>query len=203
MSDITENISQEETLQTDETQNTNIEEDTTSTEQEETTLDESTDTLEDETNEEETTLDESTDTLEDETNEEETTLDESADASEDETNEEETTLNESTDELEIEEDGEETTAETVAETTFFNSGTTFLALSSFQLIISILLIGVVLQQQAKLSNSFSSSGESSMIETDSYWKKNKGRSKEGKLARLTVILAVIFFITTFILGFMQ
>ena len=187
MSDITENISQEETLQTDETQNTNIEEDTISTEQEETTG----------------TTDESTDTLEDETNEEETTLDESADASEDETNEEETTLNESTDELEIEEDGEETTAETVAETTFFNSGTTFLALSSFQLIISILLIGVVLQQQAKLSNSFSSSGESNMIETDSYWKKNKGRSKEGKLARLTVILAVIFFITTFILGFMQ
>ncbi len=36
--------------------------------------------------------------------------------------------------------------------------------------------------------------------TDNFYEKNKGRTKEGKLKRWTIILAIIFAILTIVLG---
>ncbi|MDE6181811.1 MAG: preprotein translocase subunit SecG [Eubacteriales bacterium] len=75
----------------------------------------------------------------------------------------------------------------------------FMGLSILQCIVAFLLIVVVLQQ-SKTASPITSSGSA---DTNSYWSKNKGRSKEGKLARLTIILGVIFFIVTLVLGFIK
>ncbi|WP_317366722.1 preprotein translocase subunit SecG [uncultured Tyzzerella sp.] len=77
----------------------------------------------------------------------------------------------------------------------------FIGLSVIQCIVAFLLIVVVLQQSKSASGITSSSivgGDS-----QSYWNQNKGRSKESKLARLTIILGVIFFIVTIALGFVR
>lgn len=79
----------------------------------------------------------------------------------------------------------------------------FIGLSILQCVIAFMLIVVVLQQSKTASAMASSALSGVSAETDSYWNKNKGRSKEGKLARMTVILGVIFFILTLILGFLK
>ena len=77
----------------------------------------------------------------------------------------------------------------------------FIGLSILQCVIAFMLIIVVLQQSKSASSITSSAivGGSS----DSYWNKNKGRSKEGKLAKITIGLSVIFFIVTISLGFIK
>jgi len=57
------------------------------------------------------------------------------------------------------------------------------------MIICIALMVVVLMQESKDSGLGSLSGE-----VDSFVRKNRGRTKEGKLVRITTILGVLFFV---------
>lgn len=77
----------------------------------------------------------------------------------------------------------------------------FIGLSALQCVIAFFLIVVVLQQ-SKTASSITSSAIIGGSD-QSYWNKNKGRSKESKLAKMTVILGVIFFIVTITLGFVK
>ena len=61
-------------------------------------------------------------------------------------------------------------------------------------IVSIILSIVVLMQEGKQE------GLGSLASTDTYWSKNKGRSKEGALKKFTTVLAVIFFILALLLN---
>ncbi len=56
------------------------------------------------------------------------------------------------------------------------------------IIVCIVLIAVILMQDSKNSGFGSLSGQ-----VDSYVSKNRGRTKEGKLERYTVILGILFF----------
>ena len=56
------------------------------------------------------------------------------------------------------------------------------------IIVCLALIAVVLSQESKTSGFGSLSGQ-----VDSYVRKNRGRTREGKLERATVVLAVFFF----------
>lgn len=64
-------------------------------------------------------------------------------------------------------------------------------------IVSIILSIVVLMQEGKQEGLGSLAGGAS---TDTYWSKNKGRSKEGALKKCTTVLAVIFFILALLLN---
>ena len=64
-------------------------------------------------------------------------------------------------------------------------------------IVSIILSIVVLMQEGKQEGLGSLAGGAS---TDTYWSKNKGRSKEGALKKSTTVLAVIFFILALLLN---
>lgn len=77
----------------------------------------------------------------------------------------------------------------------------FIGVSVIQCVIAIAVIVVVLQQ----SKTASSITSSNLIGTSNktYWDKNKGRSKESKLAKLTVILGILFFIVSFALSFVK
>ena len=63
-------------------------------------------------------------------------------------------------------------------------------------IISIVLIVIVLMQEGK------SAGLTGSINgmADTYWGKNKGRSMEGKLEKLTKIFVVLFFVIAIVLN---
>lgn len=66
------------------------------------------------------------------------------------------------------------------------------------IIICVLLVILVMMQESKsegLSGTMSGMGES-------YWSKNKGRSREGNLMKWTAILAVVFLVLTVILNIM-
>ncbi|MDD6332727.1 MAG: preprotein translocase subunit SecG [Clostridium sp.] len=58
------------------------------------------------------------------------------------------------------------------------------------MLISVVMAVFVLSQEGK-SNGLSSSIGGGSSET--YWSKNKGRSKEAKLVTITTVLAVLFF----------
>lgn len=64
-------------------------------------------------------------------------------------------------------------------------------------IVSIILSIVVLMQEGKQEGLGSLAGGAS---TDTYWSKNKGRSKEGALKKFTTVLVVIFFILALLLN---
>lgn len=102
-----------------------------------------------------------------------------------------------------EEKTETTTSTTTAQEMPTKTGMSipFISLSILQCVIAFMLIVVVLQQ----SKSASSITSSSIVggASDSYWNKNKGRSKEGKLAKMTIVLGIIFFIITISLGFIK
>lgn len=78
----------------------------------------------------------------------------------------------------------------------------YIGLSVLQCVIAFFLIVVVLQQ-SKSASGMTSSTIVGSGDNQSYWSQNKGRSKESKLARTTVILGVIFFIVTIALGFVR
>ena len=63
---------------------------------------------------------------------------------------------------------------------------------------SIALAAIILLQQGKDQGLGAIAG--SMQTTDSYWGKNKGRSKEEKMKKITRVLAVIFFALAVILN---
>ncbi|WP_250278621.1 preprotein translocase subunit SecG [[Clostridium] colinum] len=96
----------------------------------------------------------------------------------------------------------ETTTMTQADTSVSNMSVPFIGLSVIQCVVAFLLIAVVLQQ-SKSASSITSSAIVGNGDNQSYWNQNKGRSKESKLAKMTVILGVIFFIVTISLGFVR
>ncbi|MDO4622346.1 MAG: preprotein translocase subunit SecG [Eubacteriales bacterium] len=59
------------------------------------------------------------------------------------------------------------------------------------------LVVVVLMQEGKDRGLGALAGVSN---TDTYWSKNKGRSREGKLKRITCALAVIFVVLAVVLN---
>lgn len=63
------------------------------------------------------------------------------------------------------------------------------------IILCIALTILVLMQEGKAAGLGAISGAA-----ESYWGKNKGRSMEGTLVRLTKILAVVFFILAVVLN---
>lgn len=64
-------------------------------------------------------------------------------------------------------------------------------------IISILLTIIVLMQEGKSEGLGSLGGGAS---SDTYWSKNKSRSVEGALEKITKVLAVLFFVLSFLLN---
>lgn len=83
-----------------------------------------------------------------------------------------------------------------------NMSIPFIGLSIIQCVIALFLIVVVLQQ-SKSASSITSSAIVGGSDNNSYWNQNKGRSKESKLAKMTVILGIIFFVVTISLGFVK
>ena len=68
-------------------------------------------------------------------------------------------------------------------------------LTVIYILICIALVVVVLMQEGK------SAGLSGAINgiADTYWGKNKGRSVEGLLGKLTIVLAVLFIVISLVL----
>lgn len=58
-----------------------------------------------------------------------------------------------------------------------------------------MIIAICLQEGKSAGLSGSISGGS-----DTYWSKNKGRSKEGKLEKITIIVTIVFFVAAILLN---
>lgn len=63
------------------------------------------------------------------------------------------------------------------------------------IIVSIALAGIVLMQEGKSAGLGSIAGAA-----ESYWGKNKGRSMEGMLVKVTTVLAVVFMVLAVLLN---
>ena len=63
------------------------------------------------------------------------------------------------------------------------------------IIVSIALAAIVLMQEGKNTGLSALSGVA-----DTYWSKNKGRSMEGMLVRITTVLGVIFVVMAILLN---
>ena len=63
------------------------------------------------------------------------------------------------------------------------------------IIVSIALAAIVLMQEGKNSGLSALSGVA-----DTYWSKNKGRSMEGMLIRITTILGIVFVVMAILLN---
>ncbi len=72
-----------------------------------------------------------------------------------------------------------------------------LALTIIFLLVSVIMAVLVLSQEGKSNGLSSSIGGGS---TETYWSKNKGRSKESRMVTITTILAVLFFVLALVLG---
>lgn len=61
---------------------------------------------------------------------------------------------------------------------------------------SVVMIIVICLQEGK------SAGLSSSIsgQSETYWSRNKGRSKEGRLERITIIMGIVFFVAAILLN---
>ena len=64
------------------------------------------------------------------------------------------------------------------------------------IIVSVLISVIILMQQGKDAGLGSLSGQV----TDTYWTKNKGRSKEGMMVKVTSALVVLYFIFATVLN---
>ena len=62
---------------------------------------------------------------------------------------------------------------------------------------SVAMIIVILMQQGKGQGLGALAGG---VPADSYWGKNKGRSKEGNLKKITRVLVIIFFVLAILLN---
>ena len=65
------------------------------------------------------------------------------------------------------------------------------------IIISVVLTIIILFQEGKSGGLGSLSGQSL---SESYWSKNKGRSREGMLVKATTVLVILFFIISAVLN---
>ncbi len=63
------------------------------------------------------------------------------------------------------------------------------------IIVSIALAGIVLMQEGKSAGLGTISGAA-----ESYWGKNKGRSMEGMLVKITRVLAIVFMVMAIVLN---
>ncbi len=70
-----------------------------------------------------------------------------------------------------------------------------LALEIIILIVSVALIIIVLSQEGKETGLSSLSGT-----TDTYWSRNKGRSKEGMLVKITTLLMILLIVISLLLS---
>lgn len=70
-----------------------------------------------------------------------------------------------------------------------------IALTIVFILICVALVVLVLMQEGKSAGLGSISGAA-----ETYWGKNKGRSMEGRLVKLTKILAVLFMVIAIILN---
>ncbi|MBQ7677174.1 MAG: preprotein translocase subunit SecG [Lachnospiraceae bacterium] len=66
------------------------------------------------------------------------------------------------------------------------------------IIISVVLTIIVLFQEGKSAGLGSLGGQSAS--TESYWSKNKGRSREGMLVKATTVLVILFFVIAAVLN---
>ena len=66
------------------------------------------------------------------------------------------------------------------------------------IIVSVVLTVVVLFQEGKSAGLGSLSGQQGS--TESYWSKNKGRSREGMLVKATTVLVILFFVIAAVLN---
>lgn len=73
--------------------------------------------------------------------------------------------------------------------------TVYTALSVILVIVCIVLTAVVLLQEGKSAGLGVVNGSS-----DTYWGKNKGRSKEGTLEKITRILVILFLVIALVLN---
>ncbi len=64
------------------------------------------------------------------------------------------------------------------------------------IIICVAITVIILLQEGKSAGLGSLSGQSS----ETYWSKNKGRSKEGLMIRITTVLVVLFFVLAAVLS---
>ena len=70
-----------------------------------------------------------------------------------------------------------------------------IAVSVVYIIVSVALVILVLMQEGKTKGLGSISGAA-----ETYWGKNKGRSMEGMLVKITKVLAALFLILTIVLN---
>ncbi len=70
-----------------------------------------------------------------------------------------------------------------------------IAVSVIYIIVSVALVILVLMQEGKTQGLGSISGAA-----ETYWGKNKGRSMEGMLIKITKVLAVLFLLLTVVLN---
>ncbi len=70
-----------------------------------------------------------------------------------------------------------------------------IAVSIIFIIVSVALVILVLMQEGKSQGLGSISGAA-----ETYWGKNKGRSMEGMLVKITKVLAVLFLLLTAVLN---
>ena len=63
------------------------------------------------------------------------------------------------------------------------------------ILISIVITIIVLMQEGKSAGLGAISGAA-----ETYWGKNKGRSKEGRLVKATIVCVVLFFIISIVLN---
>ena len=75
-------------------------------------------------------------------------------------------------------------------------GTFKIVIMIFFVIVSVAISVIVLMQQGKDAGLGSLSGQTA----DTYWARNKGRSKEGMLAKITTVLVVLFFVCAALLN---
>ena len=64
------------------------------------------------------------------------------------------------------------------------------------IIVSIVLTIVIMMQEGEDAGLGSLSGQS----LDTYWSKNKGRSKEGVIVKVTTVLVIAFFVLAVLLN---
>lgn len=70
-----------------------------------------------------------------------------------------------------------------------------ITISVVYILVSVALVILVLMQEGKTQGLGSISGAA-----ESYWGKNKGRSMEGMLVKITKVLAVLFLLLTAVLN---
>ena len=72
-----------------------------------------------------------------------------------------------------------------------------IAVTIILIVICAILTVIILFQEGKSAGLGSLSGQSS---DSSYWSKNKGRSREGRMVKITTILVVAFFVISAVLN---